>query len=524
MPTRFAQIAIVLSFAVASALAGDAPGREIPPAFGPYVNLSEADFVRAKTFRASDRVVGTYYFYWYDAGTRAHIVDGDGTDALTTHPASMEGFSYKSVAWHKRQLEDMAAAGIDVALPVFWGGPSEHEAGAQNHWSFAGLPPLVKAREELSRAARPGGREPPRIGLFYDTSTLRFNAWGAHIDLTTDYGRLWFYATIRDFFSMIPPAHWAMIDGRPIVLLYSAAFAKRHDQGVIDFCHAQFAREFGGRVPWVVREVSWQVEADGTVAWGGALGLKNPGVASLGPGYDHSAVPGRAPLVVDREGGAFYERNWARFLRWPSNFVMVETWNEFHEGTDIAESKEYGRQYIDLTRKYTDLFRKGEKPPLPKGRYTDAREISIGLGTANDERGLRLIDNADGVTEPASAGGRDARSSKPALGRIRYVYLAADDSFKDFETHEYEIEVEYYDASAGRLGLEFDGSDRDAPFDGAYSRSPETVDLTGSGSWATATFSLPGARLLNSQNGAADFRLVIDADDFFLRRVALRRR
>jgi len=54
--------------------------------------------------------------------------------------------------------------------------------------------------------------------------TYHTNQWHQHLDLTTDYGRQWFYATIRDFFSMVPPKHWAMIDSKPIVLLYSAAF------------------------------------------------------------------------------------------------------------------------------------------------------------------------------------------------------------------------------------------------------------------------------------------------------------
>ena len=31
-------------------------------------------------------------------------------------------------------------------------------------------------------------------------------------------------------------------------------------------------------------------------------------VASLGPGYDHSSVPDRDPLVIDREGGDFYSQ------------------------------------------------------------------------------------------------------------------------------------------------------------------------------------------------------------------------
>ena len=39
--------------------------REIPSAFGPHVNLQPADFAGSKTFRGTDRIVGTYYFYWF---------------------------------------------------------------------------------------------------------------------------------------------------------------------------------------------------------------------------------------------------------------------------------------------------------------------------------------------------------------------------------------------------------------------------------------------------------------------------
>ena len=357
-PARVA--AALLALLLAGGATAAPPPREIPPAFGPHVGLKPSDFAGAVSFRSSDRIVGTYYFYWYDAPSNGHILNGDGSDALTTHPPTLEGLSYKSVAWHRRQLEDMIAAGIDVVLPVFWGAPSDHGTTELLHWSFAGLPPLVRARQELLDA----GRTPPRIGLFYDTSTLQHNAWGEHVDLTTDRGRQWFHATVRDFFSLIPPRHWAMIDDRPIVLLYAAAFAKAHDQTVVEHLRAEFPKQFGGRVPWLAREASWQVKADSVFAWGGALGLTNPGgVAALGPGYDHSAVPGRTPLVVDRRGGAFYQEQWLRLLRHPVNFVMVETWNEWHEGTDVAESREYGRQYIELTRKYADLFKQGWSPP-----------------------------------------------------------------------------------------------------------------------------------------------------------------
>ena len=348
----------------------DAVGRlPLPAAFGPHIHLPNSALEDCRSFSSADRIVATYYFYWYDSVSQGHVTYADGGDMLTTHPPTLDGFSYNSKAWHKQQLRDMIAAGIDVVLPVFWGAPSEQNPKADLHWSYQGIAPLVEATEEL----RQEGLNPPRIGLFYDTSTLQYNDWHYHADLTTDYGREWFYATVRDFFSMIPPKHWAMIDGRPIVLLYSAAFASNHDQSVIDYCKEHFARDFAGRIPYIAPEVSWNVKADSKVAWGGALGLKQPGIASLGPGYDHSAVRGRSPLVVDRRGGKFYEEQWLEFLKHPSNFVVIETWNEFHEGTDIAESREYGRQYIQLTRKYVERFKLGSTTDSPYANESLAR-------------------------------------------------------------------------------------------------------------------------------------------------------
>ena len=334
--------------------ANDPSQRPLPAAIGPHTQPPESAFRESRSFTSADRIIATYYFYWYDSASKTHVSYADGADMLTTHPPTLDDFSYKSTKWHKQQLRDMITAGIDVVLPVFWGAPSEQDPKANLHWSYEGIPHLVEAREELLRE----GLNPPRIGMFYDTSTLQYNDWGYHADLTTNYGRDWFYATIRDFYSMIPPKHWAMIDGRPIVLLYTAAFAKHYDQSVIDYTKEQFAREFAGRIPYIAPEVSWNVKADNKVAWGGALGLKEPGIASLGPGYDHSAVRGRSPLVVDRRGGKFYEEQWEKFLKHPSKIVLLETWNEFHEGTDIAASRENGRQYIELTRKYADRFKR----------------------------------------------------------------------------------------------------------------------------------------------------------------------
>lgn len=507
-------------FVFALALTAFAAEREIPSAFGPHVNLTAKDFDGSKTFTAKDRIVGTYFFYWYDINTKEHIVDGDGTDALTTHPPTLEDFSYKSVRWHKQQLADMEAAGIDVALMVFWGASSEQDPKAGLHWSYAGLKPLVQARDELLRE----GKKPPHIGLFYDTSTLQYNQWHYHADLTTDYGKRWFYATVRDFFSCIPPKHWAMIDGKPIMLLYASAFAKKWDQGFIDYTKSEFPKQFGGRVPWIAPQDSWGAKGDNTCAWGGALAFRNPGIGEIGPGYDHSAVPGREPLVREREGGKFYAESWLKFLRRPSNFLMIETWNEFHEGTDIAESKEYGRQYIELTRKYSDLFKQGWKPPWPKGSFNNAKEISASANEAKAEKGLTLVAAEDGQTTVQEIQGRKGWFGKPFKnGPSTYIYFRVDDSFKPDDVMNATVEIEYFDAAPGQLSVEFDGSDTSASFGGAYTRTFR-MGLVGDKRWKTASFKLDSARFLNSQNAGADFRIVAEAPEFGVGKITLNRR
>jgi hypothetical protein len=491
---------------------------DIPPAFGPYLHPAPADFAGAKTFKSGQRMVGTYYFYWYDAPSQTHIINaGAGTDALTDHPPTLDDFSWKSVAWHRKQLLDMETAGIDVALMVFWGAPSEQKPNSNFYWSYEGLKPLVEARAQLVQE----GRHPPAIGLFYDTSTLANNSWSEHIDLTTDYGRRWFYATVRDFFSCIPARDWAMIDNKPIVLMYAVDFARNHDRSFVDYTKKAFATDFSGRTPYLAPQNSWQVKADSTCAWGGALGLKHEEICELGPGYDHSAVPGRKPLIVKRDGGRFYEANWIKFLRNPSSFVMLETWSEFHEGTDICESREYGRQYIDLTQKYTRLFKQGWKPPAVQGKFKNAPRAEIVLGEHNHEAGLRLIVNDDGMTVPVTIGGSAA--IKPASPDARFMYFAADDSFKWSPSMHAKLEVEYFDTGKGSLSVEFDGSDPGAPFHGAYTLGGKRVNMTGAQQWKTAEFDLAGARFLNSENNEADFRLDLLNPDICVRRVALLR-
>ena len=88
------------------------------------------------------------------------------TVTLMTHPATLTGFSYKSLAWHKTQLRD-TAAGIDVR-PVYWEISQLHQAVVLE---LCGARTLGGGTESLlAEGASPRGP--------YDTTTLKKNFGG----------------------------------------------------------------------------------------------------------------------------------------------------------------------------------------------------------------------------------------------------------------------------------------------------------------------------------------------------------
>ena len=525
---RAAAALLILALALAGDVCGAAATSEAAllgqPAPGPHMGFHDGAAVPSG-FAASDPFVVTYYFYWYDRATGSHFVHGDGIDALTDHPAEPKGYSYKRPAWHRRELEAMMDAGIDVVLPVYWGNPADAAApSGRMRWSFDGLPPLVQAWQALAA----DGSKPPRLGLFYDTSSLRHNAAGRHVDLSSAAGRAWFYVTIRDFFSLVPPALWATIEGRPVVFLYASAFARggANDPRLFAYVRDHFAKDFGGPRPFIVAERSWPIPADARYAWGGAFGLQVLDVASLGPGYDDSAVPGRTTPRRDRSGGRFYEHNWRRLLAIdPTHrpaIVAVETWNEWHEGTDVAPSREYGRQYVALTRRFADQWRAGRRAPLD-GPYANAPTVWAGFEHGALPGGLTVRTGGDGLAKIVELGGvRCIRAIPNDAGPHRYLYVRVDDSFAFGGGPPLRVTVRYRDAGTDSFSLEYDSRQASAPHAGAY-KTAGTVQRTDTGAWNEATFDLPDPLFIGRQNHGADFRLAVPNGSLEVRRVVVTR-
>jgi len=412
-------------------------------------------------------VVATHYFYWYRWPTEHFNQRGaPGREGHHHHFTKPKQVSYLSRDWHEGEFRAMSAAGIDVALPVYWGAPGAYER-PNLRFARAGLKPMIEALDAIAAS----GDEPIALGMFYDTSTLLRSVRGKshgpdrpnRPDLTRAAGEQLFCRTVVEYFEQIPPRHWARFRNRPLVVLYASGFAGKWDRGLGAALRHAFAKRFPGENPWLVADVSWgRIGQDMTTAWGAALAGPKlfPSLAQIGPGYDDSAVPGRHTPIRDRQDDLFYRWSWRQAVRHRPELVLIETWNEMHEGTEICETIETGRRYLELTREWVQRLRSGDagpalvEPEPPRlrpdlGWGAEARgatTVHAVYSQAKPERsGLREILVGDG---PCTVAGGALHSRGASDRPVTYVYFQISDHWKFDVRSDCVIEVTRRDTGA----------------------------------------------------------------------------
>ncbi len=454
-------------------------------------------------FRTGDPLVMTYLYYWYDASSL-------DDPALTLRPPANQPLDWSDPSWHRHQLADMAAVGVDVALAVYWG------AGLE--WSVRGLDALVAARESLLAE----GRAAPAIGLFFDS-----NLYGSILadhgplgDLTEDVGRDIFVGHLLQFFERVSPCHLARVDGRPLVFLWrpdvEGGGVLRFDQATIDAIYGRVERRVGAR-PYVVRERTWDTYArsdgvslrtDGVFGWGAALKgpLFDRRVVAVGPGYDDRLVPGRIGYVREREHGQAYERDLRAAVLSGAQWLLLETWNELWEASAIGETAEHGREYLELTRRYVSIFRRLSSLPV--------RDGWVDLGTGEDFYLSWLAEAPEERGTPEVVEGRSGmRPFVDPEDTLGTVHFALRPRLQAPPSGEVSILVEYFDAGRGSFWLEYDSDDLAAPELGAL-KATTRVPFDGTNRWRVRAFNLTDASLGKRQYvGYGDFRLRDEAGE-----------
>ena len=86
---------------------------------------------------------------------------------------------------------------------------------------------------------------------------------------------------------------------------------------------------------------------------GGAYGSPRIAVATVMPGYDETRLVGRSGRSVSRAEGEFYNQQWQAALASGADWVVISTWNEWAENTEVEAGQRFGEYYVWRTRFWT---------------------------------------------------------------------------------------------------------------------------------------------------------------------------
>ncbi|MFW6308377.1 MAG: glycoside hydrolase family 99-like domain-containing protein [bacterium] len=110
------------------------------------------------------------------------------------------------------------------------------------------------------------------------------------------------------------------------------------------------------------------------------------------PAYDDTKI--REPGInVPRREGQLYSTLWENAIKANPDWILITSWNEWHEGSEIEPSIEYGEKYLDITKNYSKKFKEKtaektkeekvetnikEKKQIIKDHYQDTKVGIIG--------------------------------------------------------------------------------------------------------------------------------------------------
>lgn len=295
-----------------------------------------------------DRLILAFYYAWFDWNTWAlSLAAQPAQPYLSTDPLAIE-----------RHVLQARQAGIDALIQAWYGPESENN---QTESNFTVL--LDKSRAHGLRAA---------VSLDLGSASFLQDTNQIAAALTA----------IRDRHAQNPA--YLRVDGRPVVFFWReeqysvgtwVALRQQVDPDrtmiwIAEGTHPEYLEAFDGlylySVAWTANPASvMQRWGDEVRAWSVANGEPRYWVATTMPGYNDLATGRADAFVRERDEGGYYETTWEAAHLSDPDWIVITSFNEWVEGTQIEPATSYGDFYLNLTAQLAATYRRAALPPTP---------------------------------------------------------------------------------------------------------------------------------------------------------------
>jgi hypothetical protein len=286
-----------------------------------------------------ERLVLAFYYPWFDNNTWK----GGKVPDL---PQTLYNSDKRNVM--ARQIDQAKGAGIDAFVFNWWGKGNRTEknlktmlgVAAEKGFRIAAVldinSPTMSGPASYAdnlrhlltvHAAKPAylryqGRP---VVFFYNVSRLSVGTW----------------RNIRD---QADPGHNALWIAEGTDLKYLSVFDGHHLYSVT----------WPNRIPPAKTLSSW---GDRLRTYNRKNGTNKLWVATVMPGYDDRKVRPGSGFARSRDGGDYYRACWQAAIASKPHWIVINSFNEWPEGSYIEPSQAYGSLYLDLTRELSGRFK-----------------------------------------------------------------------------------------------------------------------------------------------------------------------